>query len=337
MKAKIAPRSEEDRQILRNVLPVNTPYVINIFTGDICNFKCIYCINSVEEKKMENKNTLSKEMLSWDSFKNIADQICEFPEPIKKVLLTSIGEPLLNKKLPEMIAYLKQTGRVNTIEIITNGSLLTPELSNKLIDAGLDRLGISIQGTTSKKYKDICGANIDIDEMIKNIKYFYDNRKQCNMFIKTVDIALENETDKERFMNLFSNICDQIYIDNIIPLYEGVNYEDMNLKEGKTLHNKKLIKIDICSQAFYTIDIRANGNVVPCCQEPYPISFGNIKEKNLIDIWNSNKRKDFLIMMLKKEKNQYPICKKCVMPSMATADEKDILDGYEKEILDRLV
>ena len=59
----------------------------------------------------------------------------------------------MNPKLPEMIKYLSDNNMSDRIEVTTNGSLITHGLSDRLIDAGLTRLLISIQGTTVQKYK----------------------------------------------------------------------------------------------------------------------------------------------------------------------------------------
>ena len=56
-----------------------------------------------------------------------------------------MGEPLLNKNLPRMIEYLNKNEIADCYEIITNASMLTHDLSKKLIDAGLSRLCVSIQ------------------------------------------------------------------------------------------------------------------------------------------------------------------------------------------------
>jgi len=59
------------------------------------------------------------------------------------------------------------------VEIITNGLLLTPETSRKLIDAGITNINISVQGVSKERYKETCGVEIDFDEYVKNLSYLY--------------------------------------------------------------------------------------------------------------------------------------------------------------------
>ena len=48
--AEVTTRSlKNERTILRDVVPVDTPFLLGIFLGDICNFKCKYCIQSADE------------------------------------------------------------------------------------------------------------------------------------------------------------------------------------------------------------------------------------------------------------------------------------------------
>lgn len=42
-----SPRSEKNRTKLSEVIPIDTPYVVGLYTGDICNFRCKYCIHAL--------------------------------------------------------------------------------------------------------------------------------------------------------------------------------------------------------------------------------------------------------------------------------------------------
>jgi len=92
------------------------------------------------------------------------------------------GEPLINKDIPVMVKMAKDAEIAERVEIISNGSLLDKTMSDRLIEAGLDTLRISLQGLNSKKYKDICGANINFDDLWTIYDIF--------MHIKTTQIYL---------------------------------------------------------------------------------------------------------------------------------------------------
>lgn len=334
--AELTTRSlKKNRTVLHEVLPVDTPFLFGIFVGDICNFKCKYCIQSAESDVPEKKLLVQK-FLDWDTFIKIAESAKRFPHKIKTVLFSSIGEPLLNPRLPDMIRYLNEIDLADAYEIVTNASLLTPELGKKLVDAGLTRLCISLQGITSEKYREICGADIDYLIFYENIKKFYEySRGRCKLHIKTVDLALDEGEDK-LFMEMYGSICDTIFIDKVAPVFKGVDYEGIVLDTENYTENAYREHMGVCcSPIFYTLYTLADGRIVPCCDHPQPLIYGHIDDMSLVDVWNSQKRKDFLIQHLEHHRCDNEICKQCATP-LVREFEEDILDGYEDQILDKI-
>lgn len=51
-------RADKNRANLANAIPINTPYVVGFWTGDICNFKCKYCEHSLGGTSIVKINTL---------------------------------------------------------------------------------------------------------------------------------------------------------------------------------------------------------------------------------------------------------------------------------------
>jgi len=68
-------------------------------------------------------------------------------------MLMGQGEPLINKDIPVMVKMAKDAEIAERVEIISNGSLLDKTMSDRLIEAGLDTLRISLQGLNSKNIK----------------------------------------------------------------------------------------------------------------------------------------------------------------------------------------
>lgn len=334
--AEVTTRSiAQNRTILHEVVPIDTPFLLGIFLGDICNFKCKYCIQSADDSTHEKKQ-LVKEFLDWDTFVKIVDSAKQFPQRIKTVLLTSIGEPLLHPDIAKMIAYMKEVGLADAYEIVTNASVLTPELGKQLVDAGLTRLCVSLQGLTAKKYKEICGVEIDYDQFYGQLKRFYEySRGHCKLHIKTVDLALD-AGEENTFMEMYTPICDTIHIDKIMPVFEGIQYEGL-VQDTAPFTQEQFIKNKevCCSTIFYTLYTLADGRIAPCCDHPQPVIYGNIQEMGLVEAWNSQRRKAFLIQNLTHKRCENQRCAQCYVPLNRRFDS-DILDGYEDEILKRI-
>ncbi len=123
------------------------PKVVFIEVTNRCNLLCETCPHTYFQRE-------PLKSLSLQEFMHIAEQ---FPQ-MKRALLHGIGEPLLNRELPEIIKYLK--GRDVEVIINSNGTLLTPAWQEKLIESGLDQYRCSIDGAKDETYARIRGANL---------------------------------------------------------------------------------------------------------------------------------------------------------------------------------
>lgn len=262
--AEISYRTErKGRNILKDVIPTSTPYMFGFFLGDLCNFKCKYCIQSANEDVPEKKH-LIKNFMEWDIFEKISNDLAEFPEKIKKILFTSFGEPLLNPHIVHMIKYLNNKNVADEYEIVTNAAKLNKEFGKELIDAGLTRLCVSLQGLTDEKYEEICGVRLNVQELVDNIRYFYEyGRGKCRVHVKIIDIALGDNglgEEKNKFYAMFNDISDTMNVDKIMPSYKGVDYDEMIPAHDMIAeHILEKNKDRCCSSLFYTLYCNAGG------------------------------------------------------------------------------
>lgn len=333
MTAQIKPICGLERVKLADAVPLRTPFSLFVFPTTYCNFKCNYCGHSLGLFKMKEKYDFKPENMSLELYKKIIDQIKMFPDKLKMLSLTGHGEPLLNKELPKMIELAKQANITERIEIITNASLLSNEMSRRLITSGLDTIRISLQGLSSEKYQEVSGCQLDFDKFVNNIKYFYQNKKQCNVYIKIMDVALK-EGDVDKFYNLFSDICDRMYIEKCKPVYDGVHYSgDLLVKSDRygRVHEKR----DVCPLPFFMLGIFPNGDVEPCDTIYKPVVLGNITEDTLYNMWNGEKLKEFQIMHLEKQRGNNSKCAVCCAPD-DVAHPEDNLDDSTEDIISRL-
>lgn len=333
MAAEIKPICGLERVKLSDVVPLDTPFTVFVFPTTFCNFKCNYCGHSLGIDKMNEKYNFQPENMSLDTYKEIINQMKAFPKKIKMLSLTGHGEPLLNKNLPQMIKIAKEANIAERIEIITNASLLTNEIAKTLIDAGLDTMRISLQGLSSDKYNQVCSYNLDFNKFISNIRYFYENKKQCNLYVKVMDIALE-EGEEEKFYSLFSDISDRMYIEQCRPVYDGVKYSD-KVEVVADRYGRSHEKREVCPLPFFMLGIFPNGDVEPCDTIYKPVILGNIHENNLINMWNGEKLKEFQLLQLKKKRCNNNRCAVCCAPDDVSHPE-DNLDDAVDEIINRL-
>jgi len=132
---------------LRGAVIETEPKVVFIEVTNRCNLLCQTCPRTYFQRE-------PLKSLSTREFIIIAEQ---FPQ-MQRALLHGIGEPLLNQDLPEIIQYLK--GRDVEVIINSNGTLLTPQWQEKIIESGLDQYRCSIDGAKDETYARIRGANL---------------------------------------------------------------------------------------------------------------------------------------------------------------------------------
>lgn len=334
MASQIIPIGGNERVFLAEKLPLRTPFTVYIFPTTYCNFKCVYCAHSLGHAKMKEQYNFKPEMMDMKTFDNIVEQLKEFPEKIKVVSLTGQGEPLLNKNIPYMIQKLKEANVCERIEIISNGSLLTTETADNLIESGLDILRISLQGLSSQKYKEVCDYKLSFDEYLSQIEYYFNNKTEKNqIFVKVLDIAL-NEGEEEQFYKTFENITDRMFIEQCQPVYDNVELTD-GLERDCDRYGNIREKRDICTICFYMLGIFPNGDVEPCDGIYKPIVLGNVNQISLKEMWDSKMLKEFWKMQLNRNRYNNPKCKVCCAPDDVTRPE-DVLDNHAEKILMRI-
>ncbi|QHI71949.1 radical SAM/SPASM domain-containing protein [Aminipila terrae] len=314
------------------VLPLDTPFIVQIFPAYACNLKCGYCIHALDKK--ERGNISDVVYMDFELYKKCIDQMKSFKNKLKMLRFAAIGEPLIHKDIARMVEYAKQAEIAQSIDIVSNGTLLTRQLSDALIEAGLSKLRLSINGLSKEQYLKNTGQPIDFEKMVENISYFYENRGNTKLYIKIIDYMVDTKDEKEKFYNYFLDICDEIAIEHLTPTIEEINYKKLSGKEklDKPHNEAEMIYTEICPQPFYLMQVNPDGNVVPCCSMKYPAVLGNIKEKNIERIWNGEKFNEFRRNLLHGVKNATDVCQKCNL-YLYDMHKEDVLDRYVNNLL----
>lgn len=319
------------RTILGEVLPLTTPFLVQIFPVYGCNFRCGYCLHALPRE--QHGYISDKTFMDIRLYKKCIDDMADFKAKLKMLRFAGIGEPLLHKNIAGMVGYAKTKEIADSIDIVTNGVLLNHELSLALIDAGLDRLRISIQGISEDKYKTLSGVQVDFEGLLENLRFFHQNRGSTKVYIKIIDCALSDETEERRFFDIFGDLCDTIAIEHLTPTVKGIDYK--NLTGGKPLDMTQsgncMLDTAICPQPFYMMQINPDGAIVPCCSMSYPGVFGNALQQAVPDIWNGEKLSRFRRQLLDGVEDAGNVCSDCSLYKYGLFPE-DILDPYAQHL-----
>lgn len=330
---EISPSFDRDRQVLGHILPLKAPFNVLIDVSEVCNFRCQYCFRANQDKKAYGY-AVKNDLMEWNTFTHIAEQILEFPEPVKQISLSGHGEPLCNKQVPDMVHYIKEKGITSRVSLHTNASLLDKEYAKRLSDSDIDRVVVSLQGMTSKKYKEVCGAVIDYECFYENLAFFSERKQRTQLYIKIADMALD-EGEEEQFYKRFLPIADRAFIERIVPIWketEIFSVQEAEMKKNK--YGEEFPKQHCCPVLFHTIHVIPSGDVYPCTQILYPKPLGNVWGSSLLELWNGEERKRLLREQL--ELHSPEICHDCYIKDNSIFTKEDLIDDAREEILQRL-
>lgn len=315
--AEIKPNYDNKRKKLSEIIPLAHPFTVYIEQTKFCNFKCFYCIHSTRDEAQGEFVKLGHKMQHMDKkfFAKILQDLQAFPAGgIKRVVFSGLGEPLTNPLLPEFVRMVVEAKIAGRVEVITNGLLLDPAKCDALVAAGITNINISVQGIDKVGYKKTCGVDIDFDRYVDNLKYLYEHKQQATIYIKAIDATLPTEEEKEKFFKIFSPLADRIYIEHLIVMQQQMDDLKKVVDGTKNFYGEELdLSRKVCAQSFYFLQVGCTGETFPC---PVPglgkgLSMGNAHEQSLVDIWQGEKRKALLRLMLQKKKDDIPECRNC--------------------------
>ncbi len=312
--AIIEPNVDRNRQKLADIIPLAHPFTIYIEQTKYCNFKCYYCMHSTHDKTdgIFAQNGHRMQHMEFALYKELISQLSELG--IKRIVFSGLGEPLMNPRFPEFVQYAVDAGIAERVDVLTNGALITPEYADALIQAGISNINISLQGTDAETYERVCGVKLDFDNFLKNLSYLYRHKGKTKIYMKCIDSILKTEEDRNRFYELFSDITDRIYIEHLVVMQQSMDnlYEMVDGTKnlyGETFQQNR----DICAQCFYFLQAGVDGEVYPCSIPglTHDFSIGNFKEESLREIWNGERRKRHLRLMLGFQRDKIPQCRNC--------------------------
>jgi len=119
---------------------------VRVSVTDKCNFRCTYCMPA------EGLQWLGRqEILSFEEISRLVGVLARLG--VDEVRLTG-GEPLVRRDLPVLVGMLAQTEGVRDLSLTTNGVLLD-RLAGPLVEAGLQRLNVSLDSLNHVRFAEI--------------------------------------------------------------------------------------------------------------------------------------------------------------------------------------
>jgi len=255
-----------------NEVPLFSIVEFNIINS--CNRSCDFC-------PISNPDIYTKTNGQLDL--HLFEKIVKDLQEIKyegKILFSAFSEPLLYKKLEELVVISKKHLPKIRLEIVSNGDLLTPEKLGRLVEVGLDTINISLYdgehqvGHFNNMQKQ---AGVIDGSIVLRRRYYKDGN---------YGITISNRSGLVK-SNHFRDSCEQQILDSDLPLKQP------------------------CYYPFYMMVIDYNGDVLLCPHDwKKTIKIGNLHNEKIFSIWNG-KTLDAIRKKLYGSERDFAACKMC--------------------------
>ena len=278
-------------------------YRIHVILTTHCNLDCVWC-----HRREEHLQDYLDREIDYSKLVDLLPQLQGF----EMIHWAGLGEPLLYRKIYEATQLARKY--IPNVMITTNGTLLTPEVCDKLIQSGLTHIEVSIDGFDGNANERYRGSSVN--KVIKYLEYISNN--------SSISIQINSVLTNLNYEALFDAIDHLKGIRNIdcihtIPLFMTkymidneirVITDDQHKELLKHWHNKigeygLNIKLrpdttetqvvdpiiimkrrhNICFSIYEDPIINIDGYIVPCGRLQH-ISLENVLEKGFDDAWN---------------------------------------------------
>jgi len=194
------------------------------------------------------------------------------------------GEPLLAEDIHQWVAEAREAG-VLDLSLITNGSLLTPERAQALLEAGLTRLMVSVDAARPETYARVRPGG-SWDALLENLDGFLAVRRAAGSELPLLRLSFVemevNLAERERFRELFSPLADYLSFQryhNILGLPE-TDLAPAGPGRGESA--------GFCAEPFTRLALQVDGGLFPCCSDfGRGANLGRFPEISLSEAWHS--------------------------------------------------
>ncbi len=300
-------------RLIKRPIQWGLPVSISFEPTTSCNLKCPECPSGLRQF------TRPRGMLKKEFFTKTIDEISK---DILYLIFYFQGEPYLNKNFLEMVSYASSKGLYTATS--TNGHFLSDEMAKKTVESGLDRLIISLDGTTQEVYEQYRREG-NIEKVIqgaRNIVKWKKELKSKTPFVFFQFLVVKpNEHQVEEVKKLAKEVgvdevrfkTAQVYDyendpNQLIPENEKFSRYKKD-KKGKYIARNKLQ--NHCSKLWEANVITWDGKIVPCCfDKDAKHQLGDLQKQSFKEIWQNENYKKFRKDITKSRKN-IDICANC--------------------------
>jgi radical SAM protein with 4Fe4S-binding SPASM domain len=174
---------------------------------------------------------------------------------------------------------------------------------------------------------------MDFEALVSNIRHLYENRKQCKVLIK-INGDLLTEDDKKKFIEIFSSIADNIYIEHVMSCWPEFEIKNIEVNKQVGIYGQEIKEVLVCPYVFYSFSINSDGTASTCFLDwSRKLIIGDMRTESVKDIWLGKKLSEYQKMFLMKKRKQHNICGNCGQMSHGLPDD---IDEFAEKLLQKI-
>lgn len=277
-----------------------------------CNLGCPECPSGLRDFSRPTGN------LQMELFQKV---INELSREIIYLTFYFQGEPYINPSFLDMVSYASKRGIYTATS--TNAHFMDDEMAEKTVRSGLDRLIISIDGTTQEVYEQYRRRG-SLEKVIEGTKNIIAAKKKLGSNTPNIVFQFLVVKPNQHQIEDVKKLGKELGVDSVkLKSAQVYDYENGNelipdidkySRYKKTDSGKWKIKNPLdnhCWKLWNSCVITWDGSVLPCCfDKDGKHSSGNLQQNTFSELWNNEKYKNFRAAVLR-SRNEIDICKNC--------------------------
>lgn len=310
----------------------HAPLFVSVEPAAVCQLRCPECPvgqrptpnkiqrtatgSPIEQSSSPIKGRERTPFMSMEVFRRVLGEVKEYAHTMQFYFQ---GEPLLNKNLAQMVAEAHEAGLYTIVS--TNAQAMTRELAEELVQAGLSRIIVSMDGLTQTTYGTYRVGG-DVEKAKAALRYLKEavSHQQsvirCQIELQCLRLKTNEEEWKELKRQYKAMGADRLSL-KTAQLYDYEHGHDLMPSDARysryekgadgLYHRKKRTRG--CLRVWSGVVVTTTGEVLPCCYDKgHAYSYGNVKDAPVAELFRNEKALAFRRAAIEE---QPKICQEC--------------------------
>ncbi len=299
------------------------PPMIIMDVTNVCNLRCIHC----PQPQLQARGDFKPMHMKWDHFRTVIADLVDHDQPCL-LRFVGDGEPLLHPRLLEMLTVAKQETSC-IVNLTTNGTLLFPDKTERILDADVDLIDVSVDALTKPTYEKVRRGG-SYEHLMLNLFHLLDARARKNASTKVMISFIEeneNASETEWFRAFWEPLLDYVMIRRLHSSSGRVKQEESRARNQAANQERYP-----CPHLWKRLTLDWQGRIKFCAHDwESDSTLGNIEQSRLKEIWQGDTLKQLREEQLSGAHSGEWACGNCTDWASSLWDW-----GYER-LIDRVV